>query len=1056
MTRLFALAAGLTVLAPATAAAQTTAPLVLADGTPYDRTQQYQAKSKAPRLISVAGYDFRAAPGPNAPPRGDVLARFRTTAFLQYGVPWQTKSVAEAGGVERKYHLMALVNDDLFVQQMLGWVPDHLLLPVNGLTSTAMMLDVDDGGRRVPTRVPRRGMVVNTQDTVHAWQKQQRDDPRSAVLFDLPAGDLAAGLDAGTCPPELLKGFENNGLVVGKEVTVARRPDVKGDGKGKDKVWGLTFRDGPAGGVQQYVAAAENGRLAVKESASMAWVYGRPASDNEGAARAFRRKSFAVSNVFFAYQMLDADLNPVDPNAPPPGKTYCLVGSSDDTPDALAARSIHGWIETSRLSQWPTTMALEWDRPSTLPPAGAGLVSGVRWETTKLPAPAPLPRRTPDGLLFFDPVPARGWMTALNKWADTGAAADKAAVDRYRQPGGEASAPVSEVPDAKDPTVSRRLAGLEMRFPVLGTDEKHKKTQKTLYKLGWFGPIKSAGGRVWTEAEKAAARKKMEDALRAANTVDLLFVIDGTGSMTGPRNNVVPNVLATCLTQLDEIRRGVAPGKAAAGNSNPFQQLTVRARVVLYGREKGRLVVESSPASNGQSGAANPAEVVSAALGAAAPGRIRALADWVKGKNLPADGTDAEEPVFDALLRALAADANPDATKFLILMADMPDVSARGGAQVEREKSRPVIRSLAGFDTDAITGKESFTSQPRNFFAVQLPPVGGWENPAAAPAADRLTAQLRAIEKELKAATIDTPKGEKVSAGIEAEVTVAREQDPARLNARIRDIWQASFDRIRVRLEELVRDTEEILRGNVRPDGVAPASFRHWLAQGINLDELAADGVQVYEPVFGYARIPTPAGDAGVQEATQLRTVFLVQRERAADLRNTMKTLVDGLDAIDNDPAKAKNAIENIVGQLLKDDQGRFSTPLVDSGTRNMSLTELYKRLTGIEFPPDSVLDLDALLEKNKGLPRELQLELQNRVRVRLLLAYQRLNELLEDNTEGDYRVFDGPRPGGVGTEIRVDRLGLPTNRRQADRAFTFPGFPEKRYLWLDQEYHIP
>ena len=1032
MTRLFALAAGLTLLGPVTAAAQTTAPLVLDDGTRFDASQVYMAKSRSSRLISVAGYDFRSAPGPDAPPRSDVLPRFRTTAFLQYGVPWQSKRVAE-----RTYHLMALVDDDMVVSQMLGWVPDHLLLPVNGLTPSAMMLEVNDRGRRVHTRVPRRGMVVNTLDTVQAWQNQQRANPKAAVLFDLPPGELAVGLTAGVCPPELLAAFQNNGLVVGKETTVAPRPDVKG--------WRLTFRDGPNGGVQQYLAVEENGRLAVKESANMAWVYGRPASDAEAAARGFRRKSFAVSNVFFVYQELDAALNPVEPGAPRPAKSYCLVGSSADTPDALAQQAIHGWIETSRLSEWPTTMALEWDRPSTLPPGDTGVVGGVKWEA-KLPAPPPLTRRGPDGLLFHTREGAEGWMKALHVWAQSRSPADEAAAKRFRQPVGDGPTPVTELPDPKDKAVSRRLGGLEMRFPVLRTAGEHDDTQKMLYELGWFGPIKSVGGAPEvTDAQRAAARKKLLDAQRAAKTVDLLFVIDGTGSMTGPRNEVVPDVLATCLTQLDEFRRGA--GGKAAGGTNPFRELTVRAQVVLFGREKGRLVVERSAASNGQSGAANPAEVVSAALGTAVPGRIRALADWVKGKNLPADGTDAEEPVFDAMLRALASDARSDSTKFLILMADMPDVSGLAGVRVEG-KAREVVRSLVGIETDAISGKESFTAQPRNFIGVQLPPVGGWGNPAAVPAADRLTAQLRAIEKELTAATITLPDGKKAPAGVEAAVEVAREQDAARLNARIRDIWQASFDRVRERLERLDRATREGEEGSVRPDGVDPASFRHWVAQGIRLEELAADGVQVYQPVFGYARMPTPAAGAGIQDRTQLRTVFLVQRERARDLRNSMKTLVDGLNTIGDDPAKAKKAIESIVGQLLKDDQARFSTPLVEDKGRSMSLPELFKLLAGIEFPPESVLDLDRLLEANKSLPPQ--------SRVQLLLAYERLNELLEHGTEGDYRVYNAPRPGGVGTEIRVERIGRPEDRRPADRSFTFPGFPDNQYLWLDQEHHLP
>lgn len=232
---------------------------------------------------------------------------------------------------------------------------------------------------------------------------------------------------------------------------------------------------------------------------------------------------------------------------------------------------------------------------------------------------------------------------------------------------------VAETPDKDDPTRTVWPHGQNMRFPVFGRGTTAD--GYPWFHLGWFGPVLYAGGKEVEARRYEDELGKLRELSRRLKTVELLFVIDDTGSMHAHRRDVVPGVLARCLGELDEVRR---KDRDRAGGGL-FADLRVRATVVLFRKNAGgSATVIHSPLSDGTAGAANLAEVVSAEVGdQGAADRARARAKWVgEAEVLPA-GANPLEPVFEAVGRGVGlARFTPAATKYAFLMADMGDRSA--------------------------------------------------------------------------------------------------------------------------------------------------------------------------------------------------------------------------------------------------------------------------------------------------------------------------------------------------------------------------------------------
>lgn len=1017
MTRSLALVVALWAAAPA-AAADDEGPLLI-NGTPYDAAARYPLpKDELGRLVYFAsgGYRYRADAGPDAKVRSDVQGDDRDSAFMQKGGVLQRKTV---GDIE---YVLITETDQTRTQarKPFGWVPAAFVIDSERARALSVRVYDPETATYVRSRIRRKGMIINSIKTVTEDLKRRRDG-LAEPLFTVARADVAPDLDKGTCPPAVLKAFADSGLKVAGEAKVTRRADNRG--------WSVSFRevtDG-ASAAQQYdlLVGAKADQVEAHAGLNMAWVYARPLTKPERdgkAERALRRKSFTTSNVFFIYRELAG---------------YCLIGSK---PEAAGGQLIHGWVESDRLSMWDTTATFEWDYESTLP------------ADKRIQAPGPAERRPPAGALFHDEKIAQQWMTAFNAYVNDSDADGKARADRLRTAAEDgAPVPIPEPTDPDDRTSGRRLGGMEMRYPILRTRGKNKDNQYPLHELGWFGPVKFGNGREVSAAKYDEHRQKVMNSVREMKTVELLFVIDGTGSMEEQRTKVVPKVMTACLRDLDKLRRE----KGGKGDAGTFAELRVRVTVALFGRDKNqKLTVVYSPLSNNQNGLANEAEIISAQVGDQAEARITGLEKWVKDAPVLGASEDAKEPVFDAVLQAISkANFTATATKYVFLMADMGDES--GTAEV-RGNMRKMIDSLVSVKRTA-DGDKAGDPQPKNFFAVQLKSIAG----GVTPNAKLLTDQLTALQRELRQSKVLGIDGQPQPSGVEAAFEAADYKDETELPEAIRKNFTASFERLRARVVKLEADAIGASIGTIQKDAIDPASLRHWEANGVDLTVLAAGGVQVYQPMYAFRDVPAagpvPQGKIRPKQ-TQLRTVYLITAYDAGELLKSLRAIVGEKGELSRNPKDLRERLEGVLVALLKADEKAYGdedlTPEEREQRKNeteeqrnarqrkqaqkYSLQDYFYLSTGIKFN-------SPLLQRR---PDQLNDPLTNEEVEKVLKACKRLENMLADE-EGVLEVQDL----GQGELLVKTKKGT---TRPADRIYLFAGDNTQKWVWLDGEHHLP
>ncbi len=929
-------------------------PLTLADGTPYDRNNVYKLEREPKTTIghvawvTVAGYKYRAKAGPKAADlEGD-----RLTKFMERGFIWQTKTV------EGETYVLLTSKDPnaARVEQPYGWVPRDLLIDDTAPRALPVKVKKAVGDKKeeveVETGISRKGMIVNTMDTVLAFQKKP-----PPPLFTVPLDSVRDALTKKQFPPALKNEFTAAGIELTSVVRIEPRP-------GKDG-WLATMEEtAGAGGVftarQQYDLLVQGNNLVARDGQNMAWVYDRPLAE-----RKHRRKSFILANVFFIFRERDG---------------FALIGSVPAVADHVYKQAIHGWVELKRLSLWNTTEALEWDRASTLPTAR--------------------PRRPATGVIFASAEAARDWMTKHARAESLPEGKEK------EQAQAEARKILESNLLARESTLkgeSRPLSGMEMRYPLLGIRGKHPATQSPLFEVGWFGPFVDEGGGKTEDQVMAARRDKILKVIQEIKTVELLFVIDGTGSMYEYRTSVVPEVVAQCLRELNDIRQ----------KDQTFADLRVRATAVLFGVEKdGSLALSHSPLSNGQNGLANPAEIISPEVGHKIGERITELAKWLRGyKKMPKVGDSELEPVFSAIRGGIKAVRFSEAArKHLIFLGDMGDRSKADTAA--HKEIRTVVANL-------LQGK---APQPINFMGIQLEQLGN-----AFAGADLLKTQLALIHEE-----INRVKDER---GAEASVFHLK-GDPADLNTGIRTKIRERFDKLREELRELEREAVSTAEGSQRAV-ISPVLRRHYKANGIDIAQLAAGGVQVYE--VGYASRVTLVG---TQRVEQLRPVYLVPVRTARKLRDLLLEITDDGRAVNRNPDDLRKLVENQLMALTKTDD--------PTKVQKLTIGEVSALQDGLRFKT-RFLQLS---------PEQITEKLSDEDCVQMLLVCRRLHELLQDGTESDWRIDYQKLEGGgkIPNPVRVRRKDTSGNDlppRQADRFYVFPS-ETARWVWLDQNLHVP
>ena len=517
--------------------------------------------------------------------------------------------------------------------------------------------------------------------------------------------------------------------------------------------------------------------------------------------------------------------------------------------------------------------------------------------------------------------------------------------------------------------------------------------------VGWFGPFVGEPG----SEPNAKIAKLRQQLLEEIQTVELVFVIDGTGSMDVLRSSVVPDVVSECLRELNQVR--------IKDKDQTFSGLRVRVAVFLYGEnKKGELVLDHTPLSNGKSGLDNDAEVISSAVEKEIEKRIDGLASWLrKHPNMSKETDDELEPVFDALLEGMKqAKLSSTARKHVVFLGDMGDRSREDGPK------SPQIRRIV----EALLSDKA--AQPINFLGIQVEQVGAGVKGAAL-----LKSQLEWIRDEVQRFKDDPKRG-----AAEADVYYLDIQNNADMKLAIAKTIRRRFDDLREELKRLTRQSHEYLLGTDR-GAASPVLRRHYEANGIDVSNLEVAGVQVYE--VGYAYQATRVGKRNV---SQLRPVCLVPKAAAMRLRDLLLEITEDGQAVTRNSEQIRTRVEKQMKSLARADD----LP----GLQKMSLAEVYKLQAGLTFKTpylQTPLDhLDRLRDEDYE---------------RMLLVAHRLGEKLADDTrseQSEWKIVRKSLPGG---ERYPTAQRVPSTTVPADRYFTFPDDTTK-WVWLDQNLHVP
>ena len=926
-------------------------PLKLADDKEYEPGKAYSMPAEDGTVghltwVTVADYVYRAKPNTDVPVLGGDKSK-----FMQRGFVWQTKKIGE----ETFLLLASRSSDRKLVLVPYGWILQSLV--VESTKPSALMVTLPDGtGKEIETAVPRKGMIVNTLETVKKFQEKPPEK-----LFAVPVAPIKAELDKGLLPKSVAEQFTNQGIALGQKNRV--EPRAK-----KDSGWIVTMEEptqtGGFAARQQYELVATGDTVEARDGQNMAWVYNQPGDD-----RAFRRKSFYLANVFFIFREY---------------KGYTLIGSLPTVSDGNYADAIHGWVDSNRLSLWNTAEALEWDRPS----------------TEKAAQPV---RRPPNGMVFTNEDAATRWMEAHAKaeqFADEGARTKAQKIVESSRMASEGLMVVDPKAEQKE-YVSASLTGMDMRYPMLRVLKKDAETDANVYGVGWFGPFITAGKGAIAPEVIAARRKDILSIINDLQTIELLFVIDGTGSTYNYRIGAVPDVLRDSLKLLDELRR----------TNKDYSRIRVRATIVLFGKrqlESGgwESYIEHTPFSNLQNGENNPAEMLSPEIGPKAGQRIDSLTEWLrKHENMTKDGATELEAVFEGLLKGLgSAKFSPAARKFLIFMGDMGDDSG-----VINPEHTTIKRIRNNLESDG-------NPQPINFLGIRLEDKGASPNGSA-----MLQTQLEAIVKSTR----------DFSKTVSAEAITLKGDNEAAIKTLIQEKLKERFETLLKELKDLERDARNTAEGSQR--GFASEVLRrHFESKGAKTAEIEASGVQVYE--VGYAHESTYVGQAKVK---QLRPVYLVPVEVASDLRTAMLQLASNGQEVTFDKLKLRKLQEEMLVALTKSGGPKTITP------RNIE--EAFRIQAGLRFTTPFL----------KLPPDKIQERMTDEQCERLLLVGKRLDELLRDGKKSEWKIERKQRDAKDGGGTISQAVSVAGTTQDDDRLYEFP-YDHQKWVWLDQEMHIP
>lgn len=862
-----------------------------------------------------------------------------------------------------KFLLLAEKDDKDRVKKALGWLPAESVI---SQLAASPIRDPD-------TSILRKAMIVNKVEDI----KSLLEKPPQPLL-ELSSEDEKA-LEKKEAPDSLLKALKLD------SAKVEKRPDgagwlvldaPKAKGEQEDAAVGR-------GVVRQWFDVTRNAttkKLEVRDSLNQAVILDRP----DGKAGQ-RRRNFALFNVFYVYRETSE---------------YALIGSVPQFEDKTMERDIHGWVRKDRLSFWNTAAAMEWDVRSTQPGAPT--------------------RRPPTGLILGKVSDAEKWLGAL-KTSDPVAAA--ALVN-----GGEFGE--TRDPDEKNcKDQSRPLRGSEMRFPVLGEEGKgkpgdqsefEKKNGTKLYRVGAAGPL--MGGGEASAAELAKRRERIEKVIEDLLTVEILFVIDGTGSVTGYYEQIQKTILQS-LQGLKELQ-----------SVKGFEKLRVRVNFTFYGDGDSKPpVVVGKPFNPKDKPADNPAEIVvprAVAGNATVEKRLKKLIETCVGEDkelrhrqdMKSD-LDPLEFAYRGITEGIAgAGFGYSSTQWVILITDV------GSDEKDTVTKADVVNALAGG-----------SAVPKRFLVLHKKPQPLKPGDAERDAVLKLTTQVKAIKADME------------KLGGTVEYTELTESTVKETTLKIGDLLAS---RLKDLQKELIEDLDTL--GQYSAGGIPIIGKASLLKRLTRNDDdrllhdkvvklLVGGGVQVYQEGYLCEQVPVRVSGAKTKWVPQARQVFKVSEAEAKSLLAFYKGLAN-----DNVlQSGTKEEFQKLVSALLSTLVNESGLTGQDWAAAQKSPAEFFKRVGGLPFKPSWLQAKDI---SQIPLP---SLE-QRRDLFRVAAALEEL--ITNPSVENTWRVTlrDSPRGGGA---------TYPTARTVGEPRKNIPAEFQRRYtdtlngtvwLWLDAELHLP
>lgn len=676
---------------------------------------------------------------------------------------------------------------------------------------------------------------------------------------------------------------------------------------------------------------------------------------------------------------------------------YLLVGKGSRFDPKNPTAVVQGWIPANRASRWNHRMALEWrsdvtfSEPSLRPSNADG---------------SPYARRTEEGRVFTwyhqegDRVTlVEDEAVKLAKEFITGQ------IDAGRL---ESGTGFLERFDVKDQSIV--MPWEDMRMPIIENPRQFPfPANNGLYKVGWVGGF--GGGVIDPEL-----KNKLERAIRAAGLLEVLIVIDHTGSMKRYFPEVASAIGRIYLgfqgTEERDIRMSVCfygddgqgakafdvlPLESIAGGGAQNPQLKAYIQQYLEAVKKGgasRTYFSNQPPPF-------PKE-----------GTVVELMERVHSHVAPEGGRGSREQVFSGLRSAISsAGFKPYAQKLVILVGDMGDKSGEGA-----ENPAQLLR------TQVVNDLFPSGEMPISFYVIHKEEREGRRHDDAI----LFETQAKWIVDQVNLRNRAATPG--------AELEMFADFFPSTSKDSVETAVNDRYQVLRRQAKAIQDNIDAIKAGRKESTAVGPAERRLLQYYGVDVDKLAQLGAQEYAEgfVWSYDRKGIPL----------VRTRVLLDDKEIETIVNTLDPIV-GVQRGGNKP----NALGPTAAAVIEAAAGELGTEKT-----LLDVTDMRR----LRIPGQS-----KLMQLTPAQLREYLAEPRNTEELALKLA--RLKDIRGGVAHDWY--FSSEKVDKTGVEDRilsftkketVDRQAKIDSDSDALRSSPFEKKAARIWYWVDLETELP